>query len=74
MAVSLDLSLLANEQRAKPRGLSFLHERHKHIPMIHMNKTMALPIVKRMVVGTPSSVKKRLTAALTKHRTNEVIV
>ncbi|MEH7790225.1 LLM class flavin-dependent oxidoreductase [Bacillus pumilus] len=72
LAVSLDLSLLANEQGQNLGGFPSYEEVQAYSYSPYEQKRVAANR-QRMVVGTPSSVKKQLTALTKAYRTDEVI-
>ncbi len=72
LAVSLDLSLLANEQGQNLGGFPSYEEAQAYSYSPYEQKRVAANR-QRMVVGTPSSVKKQLTALTKAYRTDEVI-
>ena len=72
LAVSLDLSLLANEQGQNLGGFPSFEQAKAYSYSSYEQKRVAANR-QRMVVGTPSSVKQQLTALAKVYRTDEVI-
>lgn len=72
LAVSLDLSLLANEQGLKLEGFPSYEEAQAYSYSPYEQKRVAANR-QRMVVGTPASVKKQLTTLAKAYRTDELI-
>lgn len=72
LAVSLDLSLLANEQGQDLGGFPSFEQAKAYSYSPYEQKRVAANR-QRMVVGTPSSVKQQLTALAKAYRTDEVI-
>lgn len=72
LAVSLDLSLLANEQGQNLGGFPSFEQAKAYSYSPYEQKRVAANR-QRMVVGTPSSVKQQLTALAKAYRTDEVI-
>ncbi|MFJ5671683.1 LLM class flavin-dependent oxidoreductase [Bacillus safensis] len=72
LAVSLDLSLLANEQGLNLGGFPSYEEAQAYSYSPYEQKRVAANR-QRMVVGTPASVKKQLTTLAKAYRTDELI-
>lgn len=72
LAVSLDLSLLANEQGLNLEGFPSYEEAQSYSYSPYEQKRVAANR-QRMVVGTPASVKKQLTTLAKAYRTDELI-
>ncbi|BBP93080.1 hypothetical protein BsIDN1_66980 [Bacillus safensis] len=72
LAVSLDLSLLANEQGLNLEGFPSYEEAQSYSYSPYEQKRVAANR-QRMVVGTPASVKEQLTALAKAYRTDELI-
>ncbi|MCY7704656.1 LLM class flavin-dependent oxidoreductase [Bacillus sp. FSL M8-0256] len=72
LAVSLDLSLLANEQGLNLEGFPSYEEAQSYSYSPYEQKRVAANR-QRMVIGTPASVKKQLTTLAKAYRTDELI-
>ncbi|MEW9494945.1 LLM class flavin-dependent oxidoreductase [Bacillus altitudinis] len=72
LAVSLDLSLLANEQGQNLGGFPSFEQAKDYSYSPYEQKRVAANR-QRMVVGTPASVKQQLTELAKAYRTDEVI-
>ncbi|KIL24117.1 hypothetical protein B4134_2931 [Bacillus safensis] len=72
LAVSLDLSLLANEQGLNLDGFPSYEEAQSYSYSPYEQKRVAANR-QRMVIGTPASVKKQLTTLAKAYRTDELI-
>ncbi|WP_163114702.1 LLM class flavin-dependent oxidoreductase [Bacillus safensis] len=72
LAVSLDLSLLANEQGLNLEGFPSYEEAQSYSYSPYEQKRVAANR-QRMVIGTPVSVKKQLTTLAKAYRTDELI-
>lgn len=72
LAVSLDLSLLANEQGLNLEGFPSYEEAQSYSYSPYEQKRVVANR-QRMVVGTPASVKKQLTTLAKAYRTDELI-